>query len=227
MADELGIKVGDQVQFSIGGLDLKATVASLREVNWQSLQPNFYVIFDQPLFDGIGASYLTSFYLPAGQQPALVSLLQQYPTFSLVELERTIKQVQEIIAQVSLAIEFILLLVLLAGFLVLMASVQASIDARLHHNAIIRSFGASKRLITGSLWVEFSLLGLLAGLIAVLCSQALLIALQTWLFKQPVNLHLPILLIGPILAALLIACLGYLFTKKVTQTAPLQVLRNL
>ena len=165
--------------------------------------------------------------MPAGKQQALVTLLRDNPTFSLVELERTIKQVQSIISQVSLAIEFILLLVLIAGFLVLMASVQASIDSRLHHSAVIRAFGAGKRLITGSLWVEFLLLGFLAGFIAVICSQGLLMALQSFMFNQSVSINLPILLIGPLLASLLIACLGYVFTKKVTQTAPMLVLRNL
>ena len=73
-AQELGIQVGDQLFFSVGGLDLTVQVASLREVNWQSLQPNFYVIFDQPIFDGIGASYLTSFLLASRQATSISDL---------------------------------------------------------------------------------------------------------------------------------------------------------
>ena len=46
LAESLQLKLGDQLSFTIGGLTRDARVTSLREVNWDSFQPNFYMIFE-------------------------------------------------------------------------------------------------------------------------------------------------------------------------------------
>ncbi|NRB78305.1 MAG: hypothetical protein HRU38_06510 [Saccharospirillaceae bacterium] len=226
-ADGAGIKVGDNMNFLISGVEMQAKVSSLREVDWQSMKPNFYALFNQPIFDGIGAVYLTSFFIEQDKKIELVELMQKYPTFALIELDATIKQIQNIIGQVSLAIEFILLLVLIAGFLVLLAAVQSSLDIRIHQATIMRAFGASKKTILGSLWVEFLSLGLLSGILAIVGSEALINILQYFLFNQASGLHIPLWFVSPILGAIVIACLGYLFTRKVVNTSVLSVLRSL
>src|SRR3546814_9836936 len=43
LAQSLQLKVGDRLSFTIGGLTREASVTSLREVNWDSFQPNFYM----------------------------------------------------------------------------------------------------------------------------------------------------------------------------------------
>ncbi|BCE00363.1 ABC transporter permease [Marinicellulosiphila megalodicopiae] len=226
-ADGAGIVVGDTMLFSISGIELQAIVSSIRTVDWQSMKPNFYALFNQPIFEGIGAVYLTSFYMPNNKKVNLVELMQTYPTFTLIDLDGSIKQIQTIISQVSLAIEFILLLVLIAGFLVLLAAVQSSLDLRIHQATIMRAFGASKKIILGSLWVEFLALGLLSGLLAIITSEALINILQNLLFNKPGGLHVTLWFVSPIFGALVIACLGYVFTRKVVKTSVLQILRSI
>ena len=45
VAERLGIRLGDSLRFSVEGREITARVSSLRKVNWEDLQPNFFMIF--------------------------------------------------------------------------------------------------------------------------------------------------------------------------------------
>ncbi|WP_428240493.1 ABC transporter permease [Gynuella sp.] len=225
-AKGLGIQVGDEMTFSIAGQDTKATVASLRTVQWDSMQPNFFVIFSGEILSGDSASWLTSFYLTPADKPLLNQLAREFPTATLIELDSVIEQIQKIITQVSLAVEFILLLVLACGILVLVASIQATLDMRFKESAILRTLGARRGMVAGSLIIEFGVMGWLAGLLAVVGAEACLFFLQTKVFDISFGFHPWLWVSGPWLGMLLIGGIGYLSTRRVTRTPPLNVLRN-
>ena len=62
--------------------------------------------------------------------------------------------------QVSAAIELVLFVILAAGGLVLIAGVQASVDARMQESAILRAVGAKRSLILGGLLSMYQVPGL-------------------------------------------------------------------
>lgn len=225
-ADGVGIQRGDELTFSIAGQKTTASVASIRTVQWDSMQPNFYVIFSNVILDGSAASYMTSFRLNDQQKPMLNQFARQYPTVSLIELDQMINQIQSIIQQVSLAVEFILLLVLVAGILVLIASIQATLDERFRESAILRTLGARRGLVRGSLLIEFGTLGWLSGLLGVMGAEACLYFLQTQVFQIEFYFHGWLWLIGPWLGMVLIGGIGLVSTRKVIRTPPLAVLRE-
>lgn len=226
-AESLNINIGDELTFSFGGQLVTAPVDNIRTVQWDSLSPNFYIIFSSPVLDGRGAAYLTSFYLTPDQKPLLVEILSQYSTISVIEVDVILAQIQSIIEQVTVAIEFILSLVLIAGVIVLIASVQATLDSRLQESAILRTLGAKSRMVQGALAIEFSALGALAGILAVLGAQIALYFLQTELLNIAFSPNLWLLLIGPLLGALLIGAVGLASTRRVVKVPPLMVLRQL
>src|SRR3546814_1350652 len=115
LAQSLQLKVGDRLSFTIGGLTREASVTSLREVNWDSFQPNFYMIFEPDTLQGMPATYMTSFHLPPGKERELVELARAFPSVTLLQVEARLAQLRSILAQVSLAVEYGLLFVLAAG----------------------------------------------------------------------------------------------------------------
>lgn len=225
-AEALDVSVGDKLVYSIGGLRIEATVASLRSLDWESFNPNFYMIFNQPLDAGAGATYLVSFFLAAENKVALNELLRNVPTLAIIEVDALIAQIQSIIGQVTLAIEFILALVLLSGLLVLIAGIQSSLDSRFRESALLRTMGASSSLVRGTLWVEFGALGLLAGLLGAAGTEAILYYLQGSVFGMSTRWHPVLWLVAPTAGFALIGAVGVWLTSKVIRTPPMRVLRN-
>ena len=225
-AEGLGIELGSELQFSFGGQSVSATVKSIRTVQWDSMAPNFYVIFSSPVLAGSGAAYLTSFYLDAEQKPALVDILQAHPTVSVIEVDIIIARIQAIVGQVTRAIEFILSLTLVSGLVVLIASIQATIDERMRESAMLRALGAKQKMVLGALAIEFLFIGAIAGFLGALGAQVALYFLQTELFGMDFNPNGLVFALGPVVGAVIIGLVGLVSTRKVVRVAPLTILRG-
>jgi putative ABC transport system permease protein len=226
-ANRLGLELGDELVFRLGQTEVSVAVTSFRTVRWDNMQPNFFFIFSPGTLDAIGATYLSTLLLEGEQKVLLNDLLRTYPTIVVLEVDALIEQIQTIIAQVSSAVELIAVLVLVAGALVLLSCVNATLDERFRENAILRTLGAGRKLIMTSLLIEFAFIGLLAGLIATVGAEVSVYYLQVEVFQQEFSPHYWVWIAGPLAGTLIIATLGVNATRRVVSTSPLAVLRNL
>lgn len=231
LAERLGVGLGDELSFRAGGVDFSATISSIREVDWGSLSPNFYMMFSTDVLDQLPGSFLTSFHVPADQQQALTALIRQFPSVTLLDMQVVLGQIQTLLAQVSLAVELILTFVLVAAALVMVATLIASLSERLREGAVLRTLGASSRIIRRSQFAEFTLLGGLSALLALLGGEAIVFGLYQFLLKIPYQglfqgLGWAWLWLPPLTAALLIVLGSYLMRAAVN-VAPLRVLREI
>ena len=225
-ARDMGLSLGQELTFNIAGIEKKAVLSNLRDVDWSSMQPNFFFVFSEPLVEANSASYMASVYIAPADRPKLGPLLRQQPTISMLDVDQILQQVQRVVAQLSLAVESILVMVLGAGVLVLVASIQASIDERRHESAILRTLGARKALIRRILWVEYASLGFVAGLIAGLGAEALVAVLQQQLFQMPMQLHWPLWVLTPFTGMIIIGACGWWFNRTVVTAPPLRTLQQ-
>lgn len=226
-AEKLHIQLGSVLNFDIGGQQLQAEVSSIRSLDWSSMRPNFYFMFPPDSLEKYAGSYITSFYLAERDKPLLTDLLRAFPTVTLIEIDAVIKQMNTVVAQVSAAIGLVLLLVVVCALLVSVANVQASLDSRLHENAILRTLGASRKLIASGLLLEFSAVGLLAGLLAALGSNVALYGVQRWVLDMDAVWHGEVFLVVPLLGAITMAATGWSYCRRVLTTPPLLVLGRL
>ena len=222
-----GLRVGDELTFDLGGLKVVAKVANIRSVEWDSLRPNFFIIFSEAALANVPATYMTSFYLAPDRKRFLNDILSNYPTITVIEVDELINQVQQIVSRVTQAVELVLVLVLGAGALVLIASIQASRDQRMKEHALIRTLGGSRRLIAGSLASEFSILGLFAGVVAVVGAEITVYALESQVFEMAYQARPWFWLVGPLLGTLIVVTVGYLGTRSLISTPPATILRDL
>lgn len=227
LAGSLRLKLGDKLLFTIGSTQLSATVASFRQVNWDTMKPNFYMIFSPGTLDRYPSTYITSFFLVPEQKNALNDLVKQFPTMTVLEVDMILKQFKTILQQLTAAIDAVLYFALLAGFTVLFAAVQATLDKRIYDGALLRTLGASKRLLRATQWREFASLGSIAGLLAVMLTEILLYALYTRVFNMEFIVQPVMFAVIPPLAALIVGIAGTWGAREVYRKSPLRVLREL
>ena len=227
IARALGVGVGDRLTFDSAGNVLTAEVTSLRKVDWDSFNVNFFVVAPPGLLEQQPVSYVTSFYLPPGNVELLNALVKAFPNFLLIDVAQVLKQVQAMITQVSRAVQFVFLFTLLSGLVVLYAAIASTQDERLYQATIMRTLGASRAQLARANLAEFALIGALAGLIAAAGANALGYALASRIINVGYSFSLTVWMIGVGCSVIGIAAAGYLGTRKVLQVSPLRVLRQL
>jgi putative ABC transport system permease protein len=226
LAENLGLKLGDKLEFLIAGQLLDAHITSLRSVEWDSFRPNFYVMFPPGVLEHYPSSAMTSFYLAPGQQPVLQRLVALFPAVTVLDVGALLGEVRRIFQQVTLAVEYILVFVLLASLAVLLAVLAASHDERIQEGALLRALGASRRQVRSGHLAEFILLGLLSGLLAAAGTELIAWLLYTRIFHLDYAWHWPVWLAAPLCAALVIALAGLSGTRTVLSRPPAVLLRE-
>jgi putative ABC transport system permease protein len=226
-AQRMGIDVGDRLSMLVGAQPLDVTVSSLRSLDWQSMRPNFFMVFPPDVLADYPATFMTSFHLDPENKVFLNDFIRQFPTVTVIEMDLVIDQIRSIIQQVSGAIELVLVVILATGALVLIAGVQASVDERLHESSILRALGARKQLILGGLLIEFAALGLFAGLLATIAAELSVAILQVTAMDMHYSPSPWLWPLGIGSGMVLIAGLGVFSCRRVVSHPPVAVLREL
>jgi putative ABC transport system permease protein len=144
----------------------------------------------------------------------------------LLDISQILQQVRQILQQVTLAIEVMLVFTLLCGLVLLLAAVKNSLDDRLREGALYRTLGASGNLIRQIQCMEFALLGVLAGVLALMGSELTAFLLYRNLFDLDYSLSFTHWLLLPVAGGVIITAAGMWGTRHVTLQPPLQVLRS-
>lgn len=226
LAQTLGLKLGDELQFTIAGEDLKLKIGNLRKLDWDSMRVNFFVLTPPAVLDAYPASWITSFYLPPAQADAANQLVRRFPNLTVIDVAAILRQLQGVLEQVARAVQFVFLFTLGAGLLVLYATLAAAHDERRRELAILRALGASRAQLRRALLLEFAGIGALAAGIAVLGSSLLGAVLAKKLFNLDLQLDYGLMLLTIAGAALAVALAGWLAAARLLATPPLQVLQE-
>ncbi|HSN70683.1 MAG TPA: FtsX-like permease family protein, partial [Steroidobacteraceae bacterium] len=166
IAEVLGLELGDEITYDVAGEPITATVTSIREVAWDSFQPNFFMVFSPGTLDAAVGTYITSVYLDRSVRPLLVDLVRRFPEVTIIDIEAILSQVREVMDKASLAVQYVFVFTLFAGLTVLLAAIQATRDERRYESAMLRTLGASRRIVLQGVAAEFTTIGLLAGTLA-------------------------------------------------------------
>ena len=226
IGESLRIGMHDSVTFDINGTEVALTVTSLRKVDWDSFNVNFFTVSPPGVLERYPASWVTSIYLDREQKGRLGELVKAFPNVTIIDVGALMSRVRTIMDRVSLAVEFIFLFTLMAGVAVLLAAIQSTQDERRYESAILRTLGAQRGTLMRGLVAEFVTLGALAGLLAGVTATALawLFAEQVFEFDYSFNPWIP--LAGVLAGALIVGVSGVLGTRKVLQQPPLLTLRR-
>lgn len=225
-AGERGYAIGDTLTFRAAGVESTATIASLRKVDWESFNVNFFVIATPSMLEGQPATWVTSFYTDEPFSSATSGWVREFPGIATLDIGAIVTRVKSLMDRASLAVEYVFLFTLLAGLCVLLAAVQSSQAERIRESALLRALGASHAQVRQAVVVEFAILGAIAGVLAAFFASAVAWALSRFVFELPFQLNPWLWVIGVVGGAVGIAIAGYLATRRVLHTPPIVALRH-
>lgn len=224
-ATNAGLTIGDRLTFFVAGREVEAEIASIRKVNWDSFQPNFFLVLSPGALEGMPTTYISSMRLEGEQQAMLAALARAYPSVSVINLDTILQQVRGIIEKASLAVQAVFVFTIAAGVAVLFAAVQSTIDERRFESAMLRALGARRRTVFFGIMAEFAALGLAAGILASAGASILAALIAVRLFQLPYEFN-PLLWVTGLTAGVLLVCIsGFFAARGAVNAAPADVLR--
>ena len=159
----IGLELGDEITYAIGGDSLTVRLTSTRLVHWDSFRPNFFMVLSPGAIERFAHTYITSLYVAPEQRRVTVDLVRQFPSVSVFDIGAVLDQVRRSMDRAALAVQYVFLFTLAAGVMVLLAAIQATRDERMFESAVLRTLGARRSVVLQGVAAEFTALGLLAG----------------------------------------------------------------
>jgi len=226
LAKTLHLKLGDRLRFDVAGETVEAPITSLRKLEWGSMKVNFFVIINPAAMRDMPLTWITSFHLPPAQSAFDDALVRDFPNLTVVDIGLIVRQIRGMIDQVVTAVEFLFLFTLASGMLVLYAALAASQEQRRREAALLRALGATRRQLSRAQWIEFALIGGLAGLLAAAGASAVGWSLAHFVFDFDWWFSPEVWIVGAAAGAACALAGGWAGLRDVLNHPPLQTLRE-
>jgi len=221
------VGVGDRVIFNVQGVLIETEIGSIREVDWGRVQLNFSVLFPTGILEDAPKFHVLTTRTPSNEVSAKLQrqLVSNFPNISIIDLRQILELLEGILEKISLVINFMALLSILTGIIVLIGAVRTSKYQRIKESVLLRTLGAqNSQLLKISLY-EYAFLGVLGSLTGILLSLIGSFLLARFVFEEPFVPSLePFIILLPILT-LLVVGIGLLNSRSVLRSPPLEILR--
>nr|WP_315475472.1 FtsX-like permease family protein [uncultured Undibacterium sp.] len=226
LAKTLKLQLGDKMTFDIAGQKITAKITSLRKLDWGSMRVNFFVVINPKAMQNMPQTYITAFRVPDKDKQFANQLTMDFPNLTVMDVGAILKQLQDVLDQVITAVEFLFLFTLVSGVLVLYAALAGSQDLRMREAALLRALGATRQQLSQAQWIEFLLVGSVAGALAASGASAIGWALATYSFKFAWSFSPLVWGAGIVVGAICALIGGWLGLRNVLNQPPLLSLRN-
>lgn len=229
LQERFDIRPGDSMAFDVLGRRVVARVANVRRVNWRDFRTGgFMFVFSPQTFAGAPHTYISTATGPADPQArgALVAgVVGRFPNVSVIDLREVLDTVRGVVEQVTLAITVVGGLVLASGVLILVGAVSMTKFQRVYEAAILRTLGATTRLVAAMLFAEYGVLGMIAGTIGALGAVVLSWAIAEYALEMPWSPNPLLSIAGIVLTGAVVAAVGVIASLDVLRHKPLATLR--
>lgn len=226
LAQSLGLKLGDKLDFDIAGQTVSVSVAGVRKVDWDTMRVNFFAILTPAALAESPQSWITSFHLPPAKVAVLRDLVRDYPNLTVFDVGAILNQLQTVLDEVVKAVQLLFLFSLGAGVLVLATALTATRDERVREAAVLRALGATRAQLARAQRLELLAVGALAGLLAAGGATAVAWVLSTQVFDFAITMSLWPWLAGAAAGMAGAWAGGALALRGVLRTPPLVTLRD-
>ena len=227
IANDLHVGVGDELAFDVQGVPLKTRVASLREVDWHRVQPNFFIVFPPGSLEGAPAFFALVTRSGSAEKSAELqrSIVQKFPNVSVIDLRLILNTIDALLSKVSVVLQFMALFTAFTGILILIGAVLTGRYQRIRESVLLRTLGASKRQVFSILVVEYFSLGLGAAITGAILAWVASWALARFVFHSGFAAALLPTFLAFLIVPVLTIIIGMLMSREAVRQPPMAVLR--
>ncbi|QBK32087.1 ABC transporter permease [Roseitalea porphyridii] len=230
-AAEIGLEIGDTVTVNVLGRNVTATIANLRQVEWESLAINFVMVFSPNTFAGAPHSWLATLTMPEAtfEQEAqiLSAVTRAFPSVTSVRVKDAIDLVNRVVGQLATAVRVAAAVALIASVLVLAGALAAGNRARTHDAVVLKTLGATRKTLIRTFVTEYAILGFATAVFALVAGGVAAWFVVSQIMTLPWTFR-PEIAAFTVLAALVCTVgFGLLGTWRVLGQKAAPVLRNL
>ena len=228
LAKDLQLKLGDELTFDVQGVPMAVYVASLRKVEFQRMQPNFFVLFPEGVLEGAPKTFIVAVRVESPVESAHVqqAVAKEFPSVSAIDLAVLLQTFEKILSKVAFVITFMAAFTVVTGIIVLAGAILTGRYQRIRETVLLRTLGATRRQLMQIQLVEYAVLGVLAAITGGVLAVVANLLVAKFLFKTDLAFY-PGLLLGSVIAATAITIVTGLVTNRgVAGHPPLEVLRQ-
>ncbi|WP_417318186.1 ABC transporter permease [Emcibacter sp.] len=168
MADTMSLATGDKITVNVLGRSITAEIVSLREVDWSTYGINYVVMFDPNTLKPAPFTYVaTAKVAPDLESETFRAIAREFPQVSIVRMKEVLSTLQDMLIKIGAAVDVMAGITILAGILVLAGAIAAGHKRRVYDAAVLKILGATRKDVLKAYVLEFVILGLLAGLVAI------------------------------------------------------------
>jgi putative ABC transport system permease protein len=227
VSESMGVGLGDRFSFNVQGIPLEAYVASLREVNWQQVQPNFIFTFPSGILEEAPQFHVFVSQVPDRATGAVLQrdIISRFGNVSIIDLDLVLTTVDSILSRVGFVIRFMALFSVITGLIVLSGAVVASRFQRIRESVLLKTLGASGSQILQIMSVEYLVLGVISALTGLVLALGGAWALAWFVFEAVYvpDLGSVALLLGGVVGITMV--IGLFNSREIYRKSPLEVLR--
>lgn len=227
LMEDLDAVLGDTLIWDVQGIPISSYIASTRSVQWDTPQPNFFVIFPKGVLENAPQFFATTVKSP-GRESSLKAqqlIVQSYPNISAIDIGQVVETIRQFIDKVTFVIQFIGLFSIITGLIVLAGSASTSRFQRIKEAVLLRTLGASKRQVVKIQIIEYTLLGIMASLTGLILSVGASAILAYFYFDLNFVPNFFIIGIEILILVSLVLLIGLLNTRGMHNKPPLEILR--
>jgi len=229
MARTLKLAAGDSITFDISGRQMTARVANIRKLDLRNTRTAFLFVFRSGTLEQAPQTFAASVlrHVPSTERQRLQrDLLDKFPNVQIFDVDDILAAVQKLIKNFVIAISFVGGFVMLSGILILIGSIGLTKSQRIYENAVLKTLGADRRILTTILIAEYSILGILAGIIGTAFATAMSYAVCHFLMSVKWEFDIAAAVGGIFITALIVTIVGVFASFDVLFRKPLSTLRS-
>ena len=165
LAKGFGVGIGDTLTLNILGRRITAEIASLREIDWQSLRFDFAIVLSPGVLEGAPHTHIAAVRASETAEAALEkAVTDAFDNVSAIHVREALAAARELMAGIGIAIRAVAGLTVIAGAIVLAGALAAGQQRRRFDAVVFKVLGATRRRIALMFILEYGALGIVTAL---------------------------------------------------------------